>query len=234
MFSLNAYKYGVTLTEFQSKDFLVKKIGEKYGTENTAIEKEVRSRTANAETILSNLNHPSGWNFSVLSENPNLTWEIIRNFELPDKVWHWTSLSYNLGITIDDIASNIDKPWVWSAMWNRHTVDNMRKYPDLPWDWGRLLNHRDLPIDFIREFIHKPLRWDALSAYHPITVEIVQEFENKWSWSLVACNSYLTIDIIDKFYHKFRTDDLIHANRGPYPISQPQDRALIRKLCKST
>ena len=47
----------------------------------------------------------------MLSENPNITWEIIQ--ANPDKEWNWYLLSGNPNITWDIVEANPDNPWDW-------------------------------------------------------------------------------------------------------------------------
>lgn len=110
MFTFNKYKYGVTACSLQSREFLVKKMQEKYNTPD--LEVQIRSYTANPENILANFTR--NWNSRALSGNPNLTWEIVQ--KLPDDMWNWRELSGNPGITVDDIAFNRHKPWNWYAV----------------------------------------------------------------------------------------------------------------------
>ena len=49
-----------------------------------------------------------------ISENPNITWEIIKNN--PDKPWVWDCLSRNPNITWEIIKNNLDKPWDWKVL----------------------------------------------------------------------------------------------------------------------
>jgi hypothetical protein len=43
------------------------------------------------------LDHPEkDWNYGCLSENPNLTWEMVQTH--PEKPWNYNSLSQNLNI----------------------------------------------------------------------------------------------------------------------------------------
>ena len=51
------------------------------------------------------------WNWWILSENPNITWEIIESN--PDKEWNWFYISCNPNITYEIIKSNPTKPWSW-------------------------------------------------------------------------------------------------------------------------
>ena len=53
------------------------------------------------------LNPDKPWNWEYISENPNITWEIIQ--ANPDKPWNWRHISKNSNITWDIIHSNPDK-----------------------------------------------------------------------------------------------------------------------------
>ena len=48
------------------------------------------------------------FNWYWLSQNPNITWDIVKNN--PDKPWDWYRLSKNPNITWDVIKDNLDKP----------------------------------------------------------------------------------------------------------------------------
>ena len=52
--------------------------------------------------------------WSNLSLNPNITWEIVN--ANPDKPWDWDVLSYNPNITMEFVNANPDKPWSWKAL----------------------------------------------------------------------------------------------------------------------
>ena len=51
------------------------------------------------------------WYWYLLSENPNITWDIIN--DNPDKLWNRWGISRNPNITFSIIQSNPDKPWDW-------------------------------------------------------------------------------------------------------------------------
>lgn len=61
--------------------------------------------------ILIKLYPDKPWNWYSISQNPNITWEIIQ--QNPDKPWNWSSISINPNITWKIIQQNPDKPWCW-------------------------------------------------------------------------------------------------------------------------
>jgi hypothetical protein len=47
------------------------------------------------------------WNYTCLSQNPNITWEMVR--DNPDKSWSYYYLSLNPNITWEIVRDNPDK-----------------------------------------------------------------------------------------------------------------------------
>src|SRR5690606_1940532 len=52
------------------------------------------------------------WDY--LSENPNITFDIVKNN--PDKPWYWRFLSANPNITFEDVKNNPDIPWNYNNL----------------------------------------------------------------------------------------------------------------------
>ena len=72
------------------------------------------------EFVLANPEKP--WEWSGLSYNPNITWEIVQ--DNPDKPWDWKGLSRHPNITWEIIQDNPDKPWDFTDMsWNTFGAD---------------------------------------------------------------------------------------------------------------
>jgi hypothetical protein len=60
---------------------------------------------------------------SKLSQNPNITWDIVK--ANPDRPWDYSSLSKNPNITWDIVESNLDKLWNYNWL----TKNKMSKHP---------------------------------------------------------------------------------------------------------
>ena len=71
----------------------------------------------------------------AISENPNITWNIIQNN--PDKPWNWNYISINPNITLEIIQQNPNKPWKWHLLSNNPniTLEMIQANLDKPWDW---------------------------------------------------------------------------------------------------
>ncbi len=54
------------------------------------------------------------WNWYAISQNPNITMDIIE--ANPGKPWNWYGISINPNITMEHIEANPGKPWNWSAI----------------------------------------------------------------------------------------------------------------------
>ena len=70
-----------------------------------------------------------------ISENPNITWEIIENN--PDKDWSWMFISENPNITMEIIENNPDKNWDWYFISCNPNItwEIIENNPDKDWDW---------------------------------------------------------------------------------------------------
>ena len=66
--------------------------------------------------ILDTPDKPWKW-FWGLSQNPNITWDIIQAH--PDKNWYWAHICYkhNPNITWKFIQDHPDKDWDWCEIW---------------------------------------------------------------------------------------------------------------------
>ena len=83
--------------------------------------------------VLFILHNPSyNWNYNELSRNVNLD-TILTIDTFPDacKPWDWTVLSERC--TIDQVVSGTTRPWDWSVLTRRFSDCTKSKYPLLPW-----------------------------------------------------------------------------------------------------
>ena len=114
-------------------------------------------------------------NWSCMSMNPNITWDIIQaNITKP---WDWYSLSSHPNITWDIIQANLNKNILWD--WSQISIN-----PNITWDIFK--NNRDFPW-----------YWPNLSRNPNITWEIIESnLDYPWYWPHVSQNPNITWDII--------------------------------------
>ena len=82
------------------------------------------------------------WNFKMLSENPNITWEIVQSN--PDKPWRFYALSENPNITWQVVQDNPDENWYFHELSENPNItwEIVQANPDQPWNYEKFfINH---------------------------------------------------------------------------------------------
>jgi hypothetical protein len=133
----------------------------------------------NSLQILFEIYPEADWEYGNLSENPNLSFDMVKNNLYYNKIyyndWDFSDLSENPAIT----------------------TKNLEEYDFLPWDYHSLSKNLNLKWDFVEKNINK--EWDMmdLSANPVITYDIVKKFPDiEWSWYGLLTNPNMTFDII--------------------------------------
>ena len=112
------------------------------------------------------------WEFFAVSENPNLTVDILSMYA-PIR-FKWYSVTSNPGITMQDIMD----------------------HPEYPWDPYAICENPNLSIQMI---LDTPVerwngRWDVISCNPGITiVDVLLHPELNWNWNYVLANEF-TLD----------------------------------------
>lgn len=113
--------------------------------------------------------------------------------------WDWAALSANPGITLQDIVSHPDDPWVWAANpWivrgGRSVSSNpgicfsdVMNHLDKPWRWGELSANVTLTIDIVLQLSEKPWDWYNLSMNRGIPWSDVQRHPDlPWNYEALS------------------------------------------------
>jgi len=84
----------------------------------------------------------------------------------PDKPWIWEWISENPNITMEMIEAHPDKPWNWNKISENPniTMEMIESHPDKPWNWYRISYKLNLTMKMIEAHPDKPWNWDAISA----------------------------------------------------------------------
>jgi hypothetical protein len=108
------------------------------------------------------------WKWYRLSRNPNITWEIVK--ENPDKPWDWSGLSLNPNITWEIVQANPDKPWSWDGLSLNPSItwEIVLSNPDKPWNWYWLSKHPNITWEIVLSNPDKPWNWEFLSQHLPL------------------------------------------------------------------
>lgn len=72
----------------------------------------------------------------------------------PNKPWNYALMSSNPNLTIEFIRQNIDKKWNWGQLTYMFTTQELIENLDLPWDWSNLL-YMDTDWDLIEANLSK-------------------------------------------------------------------------------
>ena len=124
------------------------------------------SKRASWEIILNNLEED--WEWYYVSENPNVTWNIINKF---DKQWFcYQSVSVN-------VNNNPDYPWNWYgiSMNPNITWEIIKNNPDQPWDWRGVSWNPNITFDIFKKNLDKNLDWDGISQNPNLTWKLIDE-----------------------------------------------------------
>jgi len=156
-------------------------------------------KIAQHEWLLEQLQNPNiPWNWTALSSNRNITWEIVKVF--PDKEWDWNSLSCNENITLEIVIENPDKPWSSNGLsYNPNlTWEFVKTHPELKWNISGLSEHKCVTWDIVQANPHMGWIWYTLSHNQNITWEIIKANPDKpWDWSGISRNKNITWEIIE-------------------------------------
>ena len=85
---------------------------------------------------------PKNWYNNLLSQNSNITWDIVQ--DNPDKDWCFFNLSKNPNITWEIVQANPDKDWRFHALSQNSNItwEIVKANPDKPWNYEKIfLNH---------------------------------------------------------------------------------------------
>jgi hypothetical protein len=146
--------------------------------------------------ILDTPDKPWKW-FWGLSQNPNITWDIIQAH--PDLPWNWENISWNPNITWDIIEQNPDKDWDWMGITINETItlEIIEQNLDKPWNWGRMLDNPNITWEFIKRNLDKQWDWSQLSDrkikieeswIYQRRVEHIKAFQIQRHWRNCSCN----------------------------------------------
>ena len=157
----------------------------------------------------------SNWNMNILSENPNITFDIVEKFI--HFHWNWGKLSrYNPHITISIIIRFRDF-WFWNDLTINPYIsqDIIDALPEYPWNWDELSYNRcikyyhpkeecrnnNLNMDFFEKYEHR-VNWKLLSENPCLDFKIVEKYWTKpWNWFKLSEHKNLTKSIVDRNSH---------------------------------
>jgi hypothetical protein len=158
-------------------------------------------------------------NWTNLSQNPKITWDIILNNL--DKPWKFRFVGLNKNITWQNIIDNLDYQWDWILLtafkpitwsiikphldlfknkleWNimSHNFDfEILKNLGLtvPWNFQNLSRSNIINWDIVIKYKNQNWNWDCLSESENLDYNIIVKHINKpWNWDKISLNLKIT------------------------------------------
>lgn len=146
------------------------------------------------------------WSWNQLSQNPNITLDIIDKY--PNKPWNLKFVIQNPNMTLEYIEKNIDKPWDWYFISNYKnlTLDFVIKYIHKPWNYGMMMCNVNLTEKLIEnaqicEQFDKQINWYNISSLGKITIELFEKYADSdkyWHYEMLSRNSNFMIEFTNK------------------------------------
>jgi len=153
--------------------------------------------------------------FKPLSDNPNLTDEIIREF-----------ICDNLDLMKICKNRTISPEYVHELLCNKSfssyikriilefypvdfaTIDAMIKIEGPLYFLDDMTRYQSLSEPFMHKYASK-LNWNIASQYQMLSLEFIKEHEQFIKWNKLACNKCLTADIVSEYLNKLSKTELV-------------------------
>lgn len=157
----------------------------------------------------------NGWVLEDLSNNPSLTFDMVKNN--PTLPWDWNDLSKHPNITYEMIINHPEFPWDFNQMM-LHNPNFQKIIDNYGWQhieqhmqnpdenvWTTIVNNPNLDWNVIME-LHRQhnfnldkLDWNVLSSHPNITWEIIQQYPTyPWNLCKIAENPNISSEILSK------------------------------------
>jgi len=141
------------------------------------------------------------WDFGWLSENPNITFDIMK--ENSDENWDWESLIKNASLSFEIIEEE-----EWLAENNRVNIDLVKENPDRKWNWRRISRNPNITLKDVKENPNWKWDWKGLSSNPNITFDFVKENSRKgWDWYRISKNKFFYSDTVFNREWKRKNDE---------------------------
>jgi hypothetical protein len=184
-----------------------------------------RDLSTNHLEILLNKYPDKEWLWEIVSDNPNLTWGIVKKFFT--KSLNWCYISSHKNITWEIVRDNPAYPWCYSSIMSNPNItwDIVMDNPDIPWEIDSFGMNPNVTMEILRTkpgrywkycFDNQSLTWEMIwyisggakglndfynmhrvSCHKSATWEIMQLYpECKWMPRIVSRNPNITWKIV--------------------------------------
>ena len=158
------------------------------------------------------------WNYTFLSENPNVIDFILA---YPELDWYYPLVSRNIGLYPEALLKLIQlgKPIEWKFVSGNIgiTEEFIEAHPELPWNWEYISSRQYMSLDFLRRNLDKPLDWIAISHWLNVSIDDVDANSDlPWDTDMLEFNDFYNRTKEERFTRlkeqiKMIKEDLIAA-----------------------
>lgn len=145
---------------------------------------------------------PREIDYRILSLNPNITWETVR--DNPDKPWDYYCLSLNPNINMDIVRAYPKKEWEIPLIRSREAkISDLEQNNFRSWLSTCIVENPDycIDIEYIVKTIKKESEWYHISSNPNITFDIVKKYpEKSWNYRELSINPGITLDHLESYY----------------------------------
>jgi len=130
--------------------------------------------------------------------------KFIKKFQNKLWKWDWDWISENTNLTMEIIEKYIDSPWDWNLISRNPntTMEFIKKYPNKPWNWYNISNNPNNTMEIIEKYIDLRWEWSSISRNQNITMEFIGKYPDKpWNWFLLSNNKFTKEK--ELFYSKY-------------------------------
>lgn len=190
------------------------------------------------EIVKNNMNYK--WSFKCLSQNPNITWEIIQNN--PEYNWNMAYFSKNENIRLDIIENN-DSNWNWFELSRNKSItfDIITKYDEYPWDMLAVCRNPNVTFELMQELSLDKVSMISLSSNPGILANDIEFSLDMYPWCISEVrknpNIFLgnLIDLSQKLFTFIFENEYNFVDVRFFLIeNQNTDFSLIKKYCDSS
>jgi hypothetical protein len=150
------------------------------------------------EIILNNPKFP--WNFQLLCSHPNITWQLINEYNYLFNDYY--EISGNPNITWDIVKNNNDKQWnfIKLTVHKNITLTIILNNPNYPWDYFNLINNPNITLNDIVQNPNILPKYEELPYHNSFNYlgkntnirfrDVINNPELKWNYKYLSQNSF--------------------------------------------
>lgn len=167
-----------------------------YGYPKSNLQEFGQHKNLTYDMVLAHPEYNGNWNYWYISQNPNITWDIVKNNL--DKPWNYKWLLQHANFTYDIIVQNEIGNFLDASKRYKHisrnpniTLDIVKNNLDKPWNWEMISAHFNITLDIIENNIELDWNIKGLSRNPNLTwMFVVNTWNEDWDWEAICENKF--------------------------------------------